>query len=88
MNSERLGIGAESPIHASGWSGNAAANKTLALIHICLDQMEQARSALKVFLDARPGHTLEKEAATIPSDWKPDGMSERYLMGLQQAGLN
>ena len=66
----------------------AAANKTLALIHICLDQTEQARAALKVFLDARPGHTLENEAATIPSDWKPDGMSERYLMGLQKAGLN
>ena len=66
----------------------AAASRTLALIHVCLDQQEEAQAALKVFLDSRPGHTLEDEIATMPKVWKPDGMSERYLAALKKAGLN
>jgi TolB-like protein/Flp pilus assembly protein TadD len=66
----------------------AAANKTLALIHVCLEQHDKAQAALKVFLESRPGYTLADEAATVPSNWKPEGMSERYLTGLKMAGLN
>ncbi|PUB08315.1 winged helix-turn-helix domain-containing tetratricopeptide repeat protein [Yoonia sediminilitoris] len=66
----------------------AAASMTVALIHICLDQPELARSAMNVFLESRPTHTLEAEAAKTPKNWKPDGMVERYLQGLKQAGLN
>jgi len=66
----------------------AAASKTLALLHVCLDQTDEAQAALKVFLDSRPGHTLEIEAATVPRDWRPEGMFDRYLTGLRKAGLN
>lgn len=66
----------------------ASASKTLALLHICLGQPDEAQAALKVFLEARPGHTLEKEAAIVPRNWMPEGMYDRYLSGLREAGLN
>lgn len=64
-----------------------ASNKTLAALFVCLDRISDARSAMSVFLDTRPGFSREIEAEDVPSDWKPDGMAERWMAAMQQSGM-
>ncbi|WP_068118221.1 winged helix-turn-helix domain-containing tetratricopeptide repeat protein [Tropicimonas marinistellae] len=64
-----------------------ASNKALAAILVCLDKTQQAIEAMAKFLETRPGYTLEIEAKSIPSDWKPDGMYDLWLTSMKRAGM-
>ncbi|MBY6117095.1 winged helix-turn-helix domain-containing protein [Mameliella alba] len=61
--------------------------KTLATIHVCLGQIPEARAALQRFLDKEPGYGLREERAWVPTAWQPEGIRERYLDQLRQAGM-
>ncbi|MDU8945194.1 winged helix-turn-helix domain-containing tetratricopeptide repeat protein [Ovoidimarina sediminis] len=64
-----------------------ASNKTLASLLVCLGREEEAKVALQRFLDTRPGYSREDEAKTIPIDWKPDGLRDRFLEDMRRAGM-
>ncbi|MFD0980295.1 winged helix-turn-helix domain-containing tetratricopeptide repeat protein [Tropicimonas aquimaris] len=64
-----------------------ASNKALASILVCLERLDQAKAAMATFLGTRPGYTVQIEATSVPTDWKPDGMYERWLSSMKQAGM-
>lgn len=62
-------------------------NKTLASLLICLGRIEEAREALSRFLEVEPDYTIKTEAERMPPNWKPEGMAERWLEVMRQAGM-
>jgi len=62
-------------------------NKSLAALYMCLGRTEDARAAMRTFMDARPEYTLQDERRFAPDWWKPEGMADRWLNDLAQAGM-
>lgn len=59
----------------------------LAVLHVCADQMDEAKLVVSALLEQRPNFTIAEEVRNSPSDWKPDGTLERWLEALRQAGV-
>ncbi len=62
-------------------------NKALAALLICLGKTDEARDAMARFLEVEPGHTLQVEVTRMAPNWKPEGIVERWLDVMRQAGM-
>jgi tetratricopeptide (TPR) repeat protein len=64
-----------------------AANKTLAAIHHCLGDTDEAKAAMAAFLGENPDWTVARERGIITGIWRAPGLADRWLAALEASGM-
>jgi tetratricopeptide (TPR) repeat protein len=54
---------------------------------VCLDRVAEARDFLREYRETRPDYTMEAARNLLPATWAPEGTAERWIAGLETAGL-
>ncbi|MGR3322915.1 MAG: winged helix-turn-helix domain-containing tetratricopeptide repeat protein [Pseudooceanicola sp.] len=62
------------------------AHGTLAVVLACLDRKEEARAALAVYMDQRPGFTLSSERARFEGIWTEPGGLDAWIDTFRDLG--
>jgi len=65
----------------------AIARRTLAALYVCLDRMDDARSAIAALLDKERGYSISEVRETFRGKLKAPCLLERSLGDLRSAGL-
>ena len=55
---------------------------------VCLDRVAEAREVLREYRETRPDYTMAAARDLLPATWAPEGMAERWIAGLEKAGLD
>ena len=63
------------------------AYRTLAIIHVCLDQQPQAEEAIAKLVEHNPGYSIPDVRKSLSRKYKNIADFERYVDGLREAGL-
>jgi len=63
------------------------ARRTLASLHVCLGQMEEARAVMAEFLNQEPGYTVGDVRLSLAQKYKNSADMERWIDDLRKAGL-
>jgi hypothetical protein len=63
------------------------ARRTLAAIYVRLCRLDEARAAVKTFLENSPDYSIEKMRLNIAGKYEDPNVPERYIEDLRKAGL-
>ena len=58
-----------------------------AAVSVCLGEIEPAKASMKIYLEQRPGQTLEVERDNYLELWTAPGQLDRWLEAMRIAGM-